>query len=417
MSKKKILVISYFANLPGLCQGEWLDDKIYSLLQLNYEIILLSSIITKKYNNPFIKQYTVPSLSFVDFMDEYHRLKKLNLNLNLTTILFLPLIFTFGFLNDWLHKKVTGGIGEGKWAWTPTASLYAIFLSIIKQPELILTTGGPASAHLAGVVVKYLTKKTVICELQDPLSGSDIGRNQQSAGWLFKIEKLINAHIDKTVYVTERALQSAKKMFPNANLECVYPGSKPFNLPSKQKNLNTPLRLVHLGSLYSTRNFKSIIAALELLFSSGRLKKDSIKLINLGQITPEIKNDILHIPYVEIRPPISRIEALTFATESDIVLLIQNADDRSHLTIPYKTYDYLNLNTPILALLNNDELAQMINKNGHISCDLDNINDIAEKLFQLIDKLQKTQINSNTELKTTTVDCVKQTQKLIQLEI
>ena len=63
------------------------------------------------------------------------------------------------------------------------------------------------------------------------------------------------------------------------------------------------------------------------------------------------------------------------------MLLIQNTDNRSSSTIPFKTYDYLQLGMPIFAMINsNDELKNILQSNGHIVADINNINDISDKL-------------------------------------
>ena len=67
-----------------------------------------------------------------------------------------------------------------------------------------------------------------------------------------------------------------------------------------------------------------------------------------------------------------------------MLLLIQNNDDRSKVTIPYKTYDYLNLGKPILALQNSTELADLVKNCGHFSASVSDVEEIADILNQLI---------------------------------
>ena len=59
-----------------------------------------------------------------------------------------------------------------------------------------MTSGGPASAHLAGIILGKLFSVPVIVELQDPLSGEGIGRNDEARGWLYKVEKFIVDYAD-----------------------------------------------------------------------------------------------------------------------------------------------------------------------------------------------------------------------------
>lgn len=420
MENNKITILSYYARLPGACQAEWLDDKIDSLEQIGLNVHLISSICSLKYHG---KHYRVPSLSPTDFYDELKRSLELKESVNLLTLfLVIPLIFTFGILLDLLQYLATKGIGEGRWSWTFMTLPVLIFDTVFKgRPSRILTTGGPASAHLAGIVVGKLLKIPVIVELQDPLSGGGIGRNSYSSGYLYKVEKWIVANATKVVYVTKSAAEFAQKQFKAQNISYVYPGAKCFNVSRKDvcpdeynaKNQanEKKIRLIHLGSLYSTRNFKTIIAALEKIISEGIMTQDDIELINLGHVADEIRVEILRKSYVKIFSPISRIDALGFAADCDVTLLIQNLDDRSKVTIPYKTYDYLNIGNKVLGLLNSEELTNLLNDHGHKAIDLKNINEIAEFLKGLF--LEKPHPKF---IKRSTIDPVVQVKKLIDIK-
>ena len=105
----------------------------------------------------------------------------------------------------------------------------------------------------------------------------------------------------------------------------------------------------------------------------------------MGHVAGEIRNEILQKSYVRILPPVGREEALQFAADCDVTLLIQNSDERSKVTIPYKTYDYLNLGTRLLALLNSEELTDLLVNCGHVAVPLNDIDLIACRLEELIE--------------------------------
>jgi hypothetical protein len=251
----------------------------------------------------------------------------------------------------------------------------------------------------------------VVIELQDPLSGDDIGRNKQARGWLYRVEKLIVASADKTVYVTKAAAAFAASQFQSSRVFCVYPGAKNFAIiPGQQKvNSNNKIRIIHLGSLYATRNFRPIITAIDSLIESGKLTSSGFELINLGHVAKEISDEILLKPYVKILPPVSREEALRIAADCDVTLLIQNSDERSKVTIPYKTYDYLNLGNGMLALLNSDELTELLSRCGHIAAPLSDVDVIARSLARLLE-CRATRIQSQV-----VIDAVLQVRDLLAL--
>jgi glycosyltransferase involved in cell wall biosynthesis len=379
--KDKLLVFSYYSNMPGACQAEWIDDKIDSLIKNGNDIALVSSTSTRKsYFN--IVNWRVPSISFSDYFDEIKRANKLQI----ISILLLPVVFTLGLLFDLLLIIVTKGIGDGRWSWFISATIAGFFLALKFKPTKILTSGGPASAHLAGIIVGKLFSIPVIVELQDPLSGDGIGRNDEARGWLYKVEKFIINYADMTVYVTEEAAKFAKKQFNSLKISFVYPGSRDFGIKhnkNEKKDNSNKIQLVHLGTLYATRNFDAIIKAIDSLIEQKLLTKEEIELINLGHVGIEVIDRILTKSYVKVLPSVSREEALSFASKCDATLLIQNGDERSTVTIPYKTYDYLNINNHILALLNSDELTSLIKSSGHTAVDVNDVKAISECIMKI----------------------------------
>jgi hypothetical protein len=106
---------------------------------------------------------------------------------------------------------------------------------------------------------------------------------------------------------------------------------------------------------------------------------------------------------------VCRPEALQFAAEADLLLLIQNNDDRSKVTIPYKTYDYLNLAKPILALQNSAELANLVSNCGHFQASVSDVNEIAE----ILDKLINNKCDMN--IKFGNIEAVEQAHELLAL--
>jgi hypothetical protein len=383
-NQEKILIFSYYANIAGACQAEWIDDKVEALVESGKKVALVSSI-SGNSSKLSISHYRIPSLSLFDFIDELKRASLAKDLFQLSVLFLLPFALTLGILFDILLLIVTKGIGEGRWSWFMCASVVGIWLRFKFKPDKILTSGGPASAHLAGVIVAKLFSIPVVVELQDPLSGEGIGRNVQARGWLYKVEKYILTHANMTAYVTDAAADFAKKEFGISNVISVYPGAKKFNF-SYSNNDSEVLKIVHLGSLYSTRNFDSIMMAIDALIDQGKLKVDQIELINLGHVSEIEKNKLDLKAYVTILKPVPRMEALLFASKCDVCLLIQHQDNRSNVTIPYKTYDYLNINNHILGLLNSNELTQLIESHGHTAIPLGQITQITQYILDIKSK-------------------------------
>ena len=406
----KILILSYYANLPGACQAEWLDDKIASLLMNGNQICVISSASAGKNQSKDWLNVRVPSLSLHDYLDEIRRLRSQGEKIPWWCLVIFPLTLSLGAFVDLIQLIFTKGVGEGRWSWLIFSLPVTLLFALKFNPDIFLSTGGPASAHLVGIFSSKFFKKPIIVEFQDPLSGDGIGRNSQSSGWLSRVEKFIIQSSNKVVYVTEYAAKLAKEKYKTKNIVCVYPGARNFQIDSYDNKSNSKkFRAIHLGSLYSTRNFNTLIAAIDNLISSKKINPNEIELINLGHVAEDIAKNIANIPYVKILSPVGRVEALNFAAKCDLTLLIQNGDDRSRVTIPYKTYDYLNLNVPLLALNNSEELSAIVKNSGHCAVSVFDVESISENLSNFMSG------KNFKEISVGKINSIKQAKDLIKL--
>lgn len=405
-------MITFFYGTRGCCPAEWADDKVDAICKMDKNTILLTSIFSKKDLNKNVVHYRIPSLSIQDLRHEISEIKNEKMPVPyIKLILFSPFIITLGWGLDIMQKIFTSGNGGGKWSWTFPASIVALYLAIRYDCKKIFTTGGPASAHLAGVFVKKLTAKYLVCELQDPLTGKDIGRTANSAKMLNVVEEIIMKNADKVVFVTKNAAEFAKSKYQNVKAEIVaiYPGSKFFTKGQNDDEESNKLRMIHLGTLYSTRNFNTLIQAIDELIEENKIDKSQIEILNLGEIYGDIKEHHLSKSYIRQESIKPRSDAIDIAGSYMISLLIQHTDDRSETTIPYKTYDYLNISNPILALTNNKELFHLLTSNGHIAANVNDVNSIKQELLNLYENYQEIRNN----VKPIAIDIIKQTDELL----
>ena len=390
---KPVLLITYFYGSQGCCPAEWADDKVHALECMEKNTVLLTSILSTKSIEKNTRHFRVPSLSLVDLKHEWDDLKNDGSPPPIIKLfLLLPFVLTIGLGLDLLQKLITSGNGGGKWSWAIPASVCALYLAIRYGCNTIFTTGGPASAHLAGSIVKVFTRKRLICELQDPLTGEDIGRNSRSAFLLNWVENIIMKTSDKVVYVTEGAADHARRKYVKSKAEIVaiYPGSRMFEYTSTPENsrVNNELTIIHLGTLYSTRNLYILTEAIDSLINDGEIKDGQIKVLNLGEMYGDLKAHHLSKSYFRQETIKPRQEAIKIASENMVSLLVQHADNRSNATIPYKTYDYINIGNPILALTNSKELYDLLEHSGHNPVEINNTQGVRMVLLELLNDYQ-----------------------------
>lgn len=412
-NESPILFISYFQGVKGCCPAEWADDKVDAMTKLGKRVILISSLMSKKYEAKGVTHYRIPSLSWTDVKLEYNQLKSDNQSVPYFKLLLtLPFVLTVGVLLELVQKAIISGLGGGKWSWTLPSLAVSAPIKVLYRCKTIFTTGGPASAHLTGLILRLGLGGRLICELQDPLSGKDIGRTVNSA----RLSRLLEQHIvkisDKAVFVTKSAAREVQARYPkySSKIVAIYPGSKSFETSSCVNT--TPgkvIELIHLGTLYSSRNMYSLIKAIDELIEESKLDSHSVKITNLGDIYGEMREHHLARQYVEQKDILPRAEAISFAASKHISLLVQHADNRSQTTIPYKTYDYINIKNPILGLTNSTELSCLLRDNGHMAVDINDIEAIKAVLLDLVNNYDVFLKNSQ-EIK---IDIVAQTKEIL----
>ena len=279
-----------------------------------------------------------------------------------------------------------------------------------KKFEFIFSTGGPASPHISAILISKILKSKCICELQDPLVGKDIGR-QHSSKFLKLVEILLVKHCFKLIFVTNNAKNEAIQRYKTNNIKCVYPGARkiiPTIFKKSKKNKHSGIKIVHVGTLYTNRNLNNLIKAMDQLISERKINLTTFEIINIGEIYGDIKKKHLSKFYIKKLPITDRQTALKISLKYDFLILVQHTDERSKTTIPFKFYDYLNLNKLVIGIINSNELIKIFKKNGFLYANANSVDSIKKMLLK-IKKNSKNGVNFSNKLK---LDYIYQTNKI-----
>jgi glycosyltransferase involved in cell wall biosynthesis len=411
---KEILVFSYYTNVPGVCQAEWVDDRIFAFIEKGYSISLVSCTYCHTHTSSKIKHYKTPALSPHGAAYEYTEIRDKKIPvIKSISYYYTRTMYT---LNKFLHLLYLRS-GEGRWSWFISA-FFSSLLFVRKKNNLdfIYSTGGPPSAHLAALVIGKIYGKKVIAEFEDPLSGDNIGRNKLSALGLRFFEKLIVRFSTIIVYCTRNAMEYARKQNPTYQnkIHFFYPGANPVNSFGSSEAASQKLGLVkwinisYLGSLYQTRNLDTLMEALGQLLAEGR--NPNVEVNVYGVMNADIRTRIEQFPYqgyIKLHGHVTREVALQKAMLADVLLLVQHTDMRSKTTIPFKLYDYLHSGNLIFGLIfRNNEIEELLTSHGHLVCQADDIQSIKETLLLLSEsiKVAKNNIRRSDLIPSTAVE-------------
>lgn len=381
---RPLLLISYFTGIRGNCPAEWADDKIRVLESVGRKTVVLTGMGSHVTDSTVVSYVRVPSLSWNDYKEEIRELKSVGEAIPLGMHLFMPFAFIFGVVFDYILRKMTKGISGGRWSWLLTALPVALFIKLRYGVCDVFSTGGPTSAHLVGGMIVRLTGGRLFCEFQDPLLGATMTRSSVTRRISASIEAWLARRATRVVYVTQEAARLARERNPDqiSKIAAVYPGAWQFLPPvsSCERRQEDFFEFLHLGTLYGSRNLDLFFNALDALRSEGFEPAEAVRVVNLGAVYGETAPQYRARADFQLLDALERVEALRRARNASCLMLVQHTDERSRETIPYKTYDYLNLGLPVLGLLNNDELRALIELNGGYTAQADQPDSIKQAL-------------------------------------
>lgn len=387
-SERPLLFISFFTGIRGNCPAEWADDKIRVLEAAGRETVVLTGMGSHVTNRPFVRYFRVPSLSWNDYKEEVKELKAGGETVPLGMHLFLPFAFVFGNIIDYVLRKVTKGISAGRWSWLLTALPVALWLRFRFGLRDVFCTGGPTSAHILGGVLVQLSGCRLFCEFQDPLLGATMTRSSMTRRISARIESWLAGRSIRAVYVTHLAARLARERNPEhaQQIVGVYPGAWQFVPPVAkcERSTSEVFEFLHLGTLYGSRNLDLFFDALDALHEEGFELARAVRVVNLGAVYCETASRYLSRPDFQSLDALDRVDALRRARQASCLMLVQHADERSRETIPYKTYDYLNLGLPVFGLLNNDELQALLESCGRHAAQADDLEAIKRTLRECL---------------------------------
>ncbi|WP_251372083.1 glycosyltransferase [Polynucleobacter sp. UB-Siik-W21] len=389
IKKKRWLILSHGFNMDGRASSLTITDKIPYFLHAGIEPVVFSAITGIKDQRFPHYQYLAwgPAAFRFDFRhwiaNKYRRGFFYKLTTRTVSILLAPLIG--------LEKFILGY--SSQWSWAFPAFIHGLSLARQGKIDLIYSTGGAWSAHLAGLWLKKVTGLPLIVEVHDPLvirkNPNDQGFEQpknRDARFRHYLEKQLIRFSDKVWWFTDGALHYAKVRNPNLNTPnnahgfVVTPGAhSPIGLNSKnQHQYSDKLNLCHFGSLAKDRSLSTILRALIPLFKKYPHARDSMRVHAYGAPLDPLTieaiekfgfNDVLlshgRLEIDPITGKSGRQRVAERMREAEVLILLHGNDEWCAEYIPSKLYDYLWAGRPIWGITHrNPQLDQMLLDRG-----------------------------------------------------
>lgn len=403
---KNVLFISYFVGVDANCPAEWADDRLRAIESLGLRAIVLTNYGSRLQNTDLTKIYRTPSLSSDDFNHEVNLRGGRKAIGGVGVYILTALVFVFGTLLKALTDFLTRGGSGGKWSWLIFAVPVGLWLGLSKRVNVIYCTGGPPSAYMVGMIVSWVTRKPFRIELQDPLVGAEINSSTYKQRVVRAVERMLLKSSDLCVYVTKKAADDSRKRNPDQVKKIIhnYPAAWDFQINGTTETVSEehPIQILHLGTLYGSRNLDKFFQALDSLYAENKIGQSSILIKNQGSVYTNNAEEYSRRDDFSLLEERQRVDALKVAKNADFLLLVQHDDDRSAETIPYKLYDYMNLNIPIVMLIKNPEIRELCAEYAGLIADCGDEQEIRsaiESAFALYGTKEYKKIRSGSEYK------------------
>ena len=404
--KKCWLILSYRANIEGSACSQHIDDRLPFFRQQGIEPVLLTGPVGDPSKNwiHFRTHSLAPSgirFELRHFLRK-HLHKRWQFKL-VETILLLP-IFPF-----YLLEKIIINL-ESEWSWWLLASVRGFFLCRQLKPEVIYSTGGSASAHVAAMFIKQWTGVRWLAETQDPLVHDHDWQRSKTVLRAYKsLEKRICQRADCFIFLVRSAMEhTTQRVQGNCRGAVIYPGSVPSFFQHGLYTKGERCRFAHFGSLAGTRNLVVFFQALQQVLADDETLHKQVQVDVYGSFDEYSEQEMKRLQLEDLvvrHGPVDRKEALIAMQQTDCLLLIQNIIYFSCETIPSKVYEYLLSGRPIVGMLHhNEELKSMLTENGHHFVPAEDVKAVAAAIRQILDAFNTTDFRSREAKRIWTVD-------------
>jgi len=254
--------------------------------------------------------------------------------------------------------------------------------------DLIYTTGGAATVHIAVAHALEGMHIPWIAEIQDPLLFEDIDGptykpSKRDLDYLYLAEECLKK-ADAVVCVTETCAEHYRDRLGKRSVHSIYPGSNVHSTPNEKPKSTeqTPgtISIFHGGTLAGDRNLEVLVRAIR-----DQDLEEAVSLTIAGYIDNEVRRQISDLPFIRYLGVVSRDETRRQISHSDVCLVVQNRSSVSKYTIPSKFYEYASLSIPILFLgYDNDEARKNSSIYNFYYCDQRNLAEVTECLQQVV---------------------------------
>jgi glycosyltransferase involved in cell wall biosynthesis len=245
---------------------------------------------------------------------------------------------------------------------------------MMRGVDLLYTSGPPHSAHVVGLLLKWLTGVRWAAEFRDPWTDNAVPPRSSISKRAFAIEAWIERQVlagaDHVIAVSDaaaRIFEEKTRRRGSGLVVVVRNGIERLELEPPPRR--DGIRVIYLGNLYHGRDPRPFFRALADLRAAGDqgIVGLSVDLYGhcrrfRGGFTEDAVEELGLGTIVHVHDAVDRDEVASIMKNADLLLLFAQ---QQPLQVPAKLYEYLGARRPILAFADADgETAEMLRRIG-----------------------------------------------------
>jgi len=392
---KKWVIFSYHANRNGVACSHHIDDRLPLLTKKGVKTTVMNAQYSGSIDGT--KFVRIPDICVASFRSGLRSLLRKAtipkwLERIIENVVLLP-IYPFYKLEKMIFR-----IDEA-WFWTLPALIAAYLLCRSNRPDIIYSTGGPISAHIAARFLSRLMGLKWIAEFQDPLIHSYCASGKLEFKLTTWAERVTCRDAHRVIFLTEEARRicAARTCLGDHGM-VIYPGASPIRFLPVSYISGKSFTFSYTGSLVFPRKIEPFLCALDQLINERPDIARKIKLDIYGDIDEVNFHSITEFPFkniISVKGRTSREDAIAAMSRSDALLVIQGEDPVSSETIPSKSYEYFFASRPVLGIVYRcNELKDLLSELGHMHAEADDVPEIKAKVHQLMARWETGQLEA-----------------------
>ncbi|MDZ7620401.1 MAG: hypothetical protein U1E05_25645, partial [Patescibacteria group bacterium] len=274
------------------------------------------------------------------------------------------------WLSWWLH------VPDTRIGWLLPALVAGLREARRARATVIYSTAPCWTSHTVGALLAYCTGLRLVADFQDPWCGSYWRQIPYRAHRCLDefLERRVVGRASRITCAWDGIRKHLVARYPSraADCETILNGFDPEEFESLEPVRYDGGRCVflHAGAFYGPRSPEPLMAALRHLQQQAPEMVNRMHVVLLGPVvySGRLLDDIAREygvgDVVTVVPSVPRHEALAWIKGADVSLLFGQSGYDSLASVPAKTFDYVAIGSPVLAVGGGEEVCGILRRGG-----------------------------------------------------